>query len=131
LDVWNESTGMWQSFRPGVTDDFPLQLGRGAFLKVTQGTTWRVTGTALTSGVPLSLQAGLNLVGIPYSATALTAQSLLEGIQAQGGNVTQLDGWDESIGTWKSYKPGITSSFPIDNWRGYFLKAAAASTYQP
>jgi uncharacterized repeat protein (TIGR02543 family) len=133
LDVWDETTGMWQSYKPGTgTLDFPLQLGRGAFLKVTVGTTWRVTGTALTSGVTLNLVTGLNLVGIPYSTTLLTASSLLAGIAAQGGNVTQLDMWDESTGMWKSYKPGTgTSDFDIVNWRGYFLKSTATSTYTP
>jgi hypothetical protein len=107
-------------------------MGRGAFLKVTVGTTWQVSGTALTSGVPINLVMGLNLVGIPYSTTPLTASSLLAGIAAQGGNVTQLDMWDESTGMWKSYKPGTgTPNFDIVNWRGYFLKSTATSTYTP
>jgi hypothetical protein len=133
LDVWNESTGMWMSYMPGTsTPNFPLQMGRGAFLKMTVGTTWQVTGTAPTSGVPINLVTGLNLAGIPYSTTSLTAASLLAGIAAQGGNVTQLDTWDETTGMWKSYNPGAgTPDFDIANWRGYFLKSTATSTYTP
>jgi hypothetical protein len=33
---------------------------------------------------------------------------------------------------WKSYNPGAgTSNFDIANWRGYFLKSTATSTYTP
>jgi hypothetical protein len=53
-------------------------------------------------------------------------------IAAQGGNVTQLDTWDESTGMWKSYNPAaVTPDFDIMNWRGYFLKATQASQFQP
>jgi hypothetical protein len=133
LDVWDESTGMWRSYNPAAgTPNFPLQMGRGVFLKVMVATTWQMTGTALTSGVTLNLVTGLNLVGMPYSAASLTAASLMANIAAQGGNVTQLDTWDESTGMWKSYNPAaVTPDFDIMNWRGYFLKATQASQFQP
>jgi hypothetical protein len=133
IDMWNESTGMWKSYIPGLPfNDFSIAIGRAYFLKMTGAVAWQVTGTPITTGVALNLVSGLNGVGIPYSTTPLTAALLLAGIQAQGGNVTQLDTWDESMGMWKSYKLGTgTSDFDIVNWRGYFLKSTATSTYTP
>jgi hypothetical protein len=132
IDRWREDLGMWESYKVGLPfNDFTFEMGRAYFVKVTTATTWTQQGYAPRS-VPLHLVAGLNAVGIPHSSTPLTASSLAAGIASQGGAIDQIDMWNESTGMWQSYKAGLPfNDFTIDNWRGYFLKATKASTFQP
>jgi hypothetical protein len=131
VDAWDESTGMWKSYKPDITPDLPMDVGRGYFLKVTQGIAWRFVGYPLNTGVLLNLVVGLNGIGIPYASGSATASALASAITAQGGEVVQIDMWDESVGMWKSFKPDITPDFTIEGWRGYFLKITQGTTFTP
>jgi hypothetical protein len=108
-----------------------MDVGRGYFLKVTQGIAWRFVGYPLNAGVSLNLVVGLNGIGIPYASGSATASALASAITAQGGEVVQIDMWDESVGMWKSFKPDITPDFTIEGWRGYFLKITQGTTFTP
>ena len=78
----------------------------------------------------LNLVSGWNLVGLPFQPTPLTAESLLNGITAQGGNCSEVDRW--SSGGWISHTKGsIFNDFPILKTDGYFVKCSQPSTYTP
>ena len=85
-------------------NDFAVELGKGYFLKCVASSQWTFDGHAVTAGVPLALQPGWNLVGVPFPPAGYTAQSLLDAIAGQGGACSEVDrwlngGWDAHINT--------------------------------
>ncbi|MBI2855954.1 MAG: leucine-rich repeat domain-containing protein [Chloroflexi bacterium] len=133
LDRWDKSLGRWQSHKVGYGfNDFAIVLGEAYFLKVTRAVAWQMCGYALEEAVPLELVVGLNGVAVPYSPAAYTASTLAEAVAAQGGQVDQLDLWDQSLGRWQSHKVGYSfNNFAIESWRGYFLKVTGKTTFTP
>lgn len=76
----------------------------------------------------ISLQAGWNLISLPVSpTTALTAEGLLQLINSQGGQATDVNRWQ--AGAWNTHLAGLPfNDFALEPGRGYFVKANRAST---
>lgn len=129
IDRW--INGGWDAHINGLPfNDFDILAGQGYFVKCSAPGTWTVEGQAVTSGVPLSLSAGWNLVGVPYPASGYTAQSLLDGVEAQGGACTEIDRWLN--GGWDAHIDGLPfNDFPIETDEGYFLRCTQNSTFTP
>jgi hypothetical protein len=72
---WNATTQQYQRASLG---DFPLQLGRGYFVKYAQQTTVTQQGTlASTSNrFPVTVESEWNLIGYPYPPTGLFANGI-------------------------------------------------------
>ncbi len=125
------AAGQWESYPLGMPfGQFPIDLGQGYFIKCTAPRSWTMEGTALTSSVSLSLSPGWSLIGIPYPASGNTAMSVVDGINIQGGNCSELVRWLN--GTWETYINGVPfTDFAILPYAGYFVKCTTASAYTP
>ena len=81
---WNSATQSWLSaFDDGVNcigDDFPIEAGKGYFIKVTTDTEATFYGKEIAYPLPLAFEPGLNLVSIPYPFGYYSACSLMEDI---------------------------------------------------
>ena len=109
-------------------NDFAVEPGKGYFLKCTANSQWTFDGHALTTGVPLTLQSGWNLVGMPYPAAGYTAQSLLDAIASQGGECSEVDRWLN--GGWDAHINNLPfNDFVIEPDKGYFLKCSLSSVF--
>ena len=129
VDRWYNSA--WESHVNGLPfNDFSILLGEGYFLKCPGGGTWILQGQPITTPMTLSLLTGWNLVSVLYASPPLTAESLLTGINDQGGQCGEADRWENS--GWESHPVHLPFNvFPIETGRGYFLKCTANSTYTP
>jgi hypothetical protein len=90
-----------------------------------------VAKRAATPAVPIPLNYGWNLISLPVSPTvSYTAQSLLAEINAQGGNVTEIDRWNQVTGEWVAYiSGGPFPNYAIELGKGYFVKCNTPSTW--
>jgi hypothetical protein len=129
IDRW--LNGGWDSHLLAFQfNNFAIEMGRGYFVRCTQASSWGVRGTPRTTPVTVSLYADWNLIGVPYSPSALTAKSLLTQANGQGGNCSEIDRWQN--GGWDSHLLSQQfNNFPIESYRGYFVKCTVASTYTP
>ena len=129
IDRW--LNGGWDAHINGLPfGNFPIELGKSYFLRCNVPLAFRLRGFELTSGVPLALSPGWNLVGIPYPPSGYTAQSLLLAIAAQGGACSEVDNW--LSGGWSAYIGGLPfNNFTIRPTTGYFLKCSQASVFVP
>ncbi len=129
IDRWNNSG--WESYHLTLGGtNFTVQPGQGYFVNCTTLANWQLTGAPITTGLPLTLQPGWNLLAVPHSASSYQAQSLLLAIAAQGGSCNEIDHWRNS--GWESYHltlGGTTFSIVADE--GYFVQCSTASTFTP
>lgn len=80
--------------------------------------------------VALALTPGWNLVSFPRLTCPLHAEQVLDGIEAQGGNCTEIDQWLN--GGWLGRIHNLPfNDFPIATDQGYFLRCTVASAYLP
>lgn len=78
----------------------------------------------------LPIILGWNFLALPGepASSSYTAQSLLDEINQQGGQVVELARWENS--GWESHIDGQPfNNFPVELGRAYFLRAAGASTW--
>lgn len=124
-------SGGWEAHINGeVFNNFDINTGEGYFVKCTLASTLRVEGTAINSGSVLNLLAGWNLVSVPYPEEGYTAQSLLDGVNTQGGNCSEIDRWQN--GGWDAHIDGLPfNDFTILADQGYFIKCSQASNFTP
>lgn len=129
IDQWRN--GGWDAHIGGLPfGNFPIEMGKGYFLRCNGSLAFRLRGFELTSGVPLVLQPGWSLVGIPYPPYGYTAQSLLLAIAAQGGACGELDNWVS--GGWSAYILGLPfGNITIAPDKGYFPRCSQASLFVP
>jgi len=122
--------GGWDSHPAGLPlNDFPIQLYQGYFVRAATPGTWTVSGQAITTPQAINLAAGWNLIAIPYSTT-LTAESLGQNINAQGGQVQEVAQW--YAGGWSIHIVGLPfNDFPIQPGRGYFVRTNRPVTWFP
>ena len=129
IDRW--LNGGWDAHINGLPfNDFVIEPGKGYFLKCTVASQWTLEGFTFTSPVPLALQSGWNLIGVPHSQTGYMAQSLLDGIATQGGACSEVDRWLN--GGWDAHINNLPfNDFVIDPDKGYFIKCSQGSTFVP
>ena len=121
--------GGWSAYVRGLPfNNFALAPGSGFFCKCTKPSVWSLTGYPIQQAGVIQLNAGWNLISISHSAAPLTAQSLIAGINAQGGNCSEVDRWLN--GGWNAYSAGLPfNNFAIESGQGYFVKCATSSSY--
>jgi len=116
-----------------------VEISRAYFVKTSRPSTWTMVGALpgvtglglLASGeAAINLGYGWNLVSVPYGAPSYTAQGLLNAINAQGGQATEVHRWQ--AGGWQTHINGLPmNDFVIEPGRGYFIKTSKASTFRP
>ncbi|MCA9376732.1 hypothetical protein H6763_02515 [Candidatus Nomurabacteria bacterium] len=77
------------------------------------------------------LNKGLNMIAFPFEAESFTAKSLLDKINTQGGDATEISTIRD--GTWQVYKKSkfvdyTYKDFPIEIGKGYFVFTERDST---
>ena len=130
--------GSWQSHLPGFpVNDFPIEPGRGYFLRSTSGGTWVPGPRPQPTPVPepvsttVDILAGWTLVTLPRLHPGDdTAASLIEELAANSVDVTQVVRWQD--GQWESHRRGVPANdFPIESGRGYFIMSTNYGTWTP
>jgi hypothetical protein len=130
IDQWYQNNWSAHYFTLPNTNNFNITLGSGYFVRCTASRTLTLEGTAFTAGVSLSLASGWNAVGVPYPG-GYTAQSLLQGINDDGGNCSEIDRWYQNA--WNAHYfdiPG-TNNFAMEQDEGYFVRCSQSSTFNP
>jgi hypothetical protein len=77
----------------------------------------------------MHFDAGWNLLTLPADpASAFTAQSLLDAVNAQGGACSEIDRW---IGYWDPHLDALptTNNFALALGAGYFVRCSAPSDW--
>ena len=125
IDRWE--AGGWEGHLCGLPiNPFPLEIGRGYFVRATRGTSLTYTGTPVGTGRTASLQAGWNLVGLPGVAAQYDAPGLLAALESASGTAgtaIELDRWE--AGGWEGHLRGLpVNRFAIEEGRGYFVRLA-------
>jgi len=87
---------------------------------------WHVL-PAGTSWFTVHLKPEYNLISVPVNDTSITdAQSLIEKINAQGGNCTEVISWNGTA--WLSYAPpNPLNNVAIEGGKGYFVHVTVES----
>ncbi len=130
IDRW--IYGGWEGHHAGgVINNFDIVLGEGYFVKCTQVSDWILDGSRLSSGVMLNLIPGWNLVGIPYPESGYKAQTVMNGVTAQGGSCSEMVHW--VYGGWETYSTALPflNNYDVLPYEGYFVKCAVAHSYTP
>ena len=129
IDEW--LNGGWNSHLLGFTfNQFPVVMGDGYFVRCSQSSTWVQEGSLLANGVVVNLVPGWNLVGFPYPEQGYKAEGILDAVNAQGGNCSEIDHWVN--GGWLSHLLGFTfNDFDILPTEGYFIRCSASSSFVP
>lgn len=127
LTIARWHAGGWSVHPRGMPfNDFPVEIGHGYFIRATRPSNWVITGFPIAGPLTITITAGWTLLGIPYPAIT-TARDLLLTIDAQGGNALEVARW--YAGGWSSHLKDIpVNNFPLEAYRGYFLRASRPST---
>jgi hypothetical protein len=111
---------------------FDIQAGVPYFLHSSTKTLWHYCGLSMTEPIELQLAQGLNAIGVPTSSQGYTSASIAAAIDATGGDVAQIDRWDEFLGRWESFISQFPfNDFEIQSYKGYFLVANKSSSFSP
>lgn len=111
-------------------NDFVVEPGKGYFLKCNATSQWTLEGFAFAAGVPIILQPGWNLIGVPHPPSGYTAQSLLDAIASQGGACSEVNRWLN--GGWDAHIGGLPfNNFSVEPDKGYFVKCSQSSIFVP
>ena len=104
-------------------NDFPLEVGRGYFLRASASRTWSYQGLPASGRLTFALQSGWNLIALPgansrYDAPAIVASIDLASESA--GAAREIARWEASA--WESHIQGVpVNRLPIQEGRGYFV----------
>ncbi|MDP3047410.1 MAG: SpoIID/LytB domain-containing protein, partial [Chloroflexota bacterium] len=91
VEVASWQDGVWQVHAHGVpATDFPLEVGRGYFVRAAAPATWGLAGLTYAAPFSRTLTAGWNLVSVPGGSAVTTAHGLAQSIQGQGGTPWQV-----------------------------------------
>jgi len=123
-------TGDWGAYiLGGPFPDYPIELGKGYFVKCNAPSTWSVLGEPVYTPVPLSFSAGWNLISIP-SSDSYTAWSLFDGINGQGGSAVEIDRWHNGGWDFTLNSPRF-NNFDVEKGKAYFVKCTGSSSFVP
>ncbi len=119
------------------SDDFQIIPGKGYALKVKHDMLVNLSGKAIIEPVPVSLNAGWNLIAVHGGKKVYTAESLIDDINSVSGitanNVTK---WDTSKGRYDGLQKESTVvygfDYPISKLGAYFVRVDSGSgTWKP
>ncbi|WP_423226410.1 CARDB domain-containing protein [Candidatus Amarolinea aalborgensis] len=129
IDRW--LNGGWNSHIHNLPfNNYPLELGKGYFVKSAAVYAWQRSGRPPSNPLLMALTPGWNLIGLPRLPGSLNAEQLLDGIEAQGGNCSEIDRWLN--GGWNGHIHNLPfNNFTLRTDEGYFAKCSQASTYIP
>lgn len=117
--------------------NFEIEAGKGYFIRLlvpVPGNVWSVTGQPFAAPVALDLAPGYNLISVPfttspegYDSKGLASAMLPGGVDISDGPVMSVLRWDGGYTAWLSDFPDAPAGvFPIEQDRGYFLRAREA-----
>jgi alpha-tubulin suppressor-like RCC1 family protein/plastocyanin len=134
IDRWN---GGWDAHLCALpANDFPIEMGRGYFLRLSASRVWTYDGLPWGARLPFTLQSGWNLIGLPGAATRLTAPGIVNSIAIAGGAtvstatdvIREVDRWHD--GRWQGHLAGLPPDpFAIEEGRGYFVRLLKPVTW--
>ena len=129
IDRWYN--GGWSAHINNLPfNNFTVEPGKAYFLKCAATSQWTLVGHASVAGVPVPLQPGWILMGVPYPASGYYAQSLLTAIAGQGGACSEIDRWYN--GGWSAHINNLPfNNFAIGPASGYFVKCSQSSIFVP
>ncbi|MBI4743244.1 MAG: hypothetical protein HY776_00160, partial [Actinobacteria bacterium] len=95
------------------------------------GTAIDAVNVAVKNIASIQLYKGWNSIALPINpSTPLTAQSLLDLINPQGGDVTQIAKWDKETQSWIIHINNLPiNNFEIKPGEGYFIKSNKNSQF--
>lgn len=125
------ASGGWNTYSAGLPFGiFNIELGEGYFVKCAQAVAWDLEGSPLASSVVVNLSPGWNLVGIPEPLQYYGAQSLLDGIETQGGACSDIVRWEN--GGWITHSDHLPyQDFTILPNEGYFIRCSTPLAFDP
>jgi len=118
--VYRWQAGGWEGYLAGLPfNNFPLEVGRGYFLRTDRGSNWRPAGLPLGGPVAVALPAGWSLIAGPAGHT-WTLSALADSINAQGGEVVEAAAW--VAGGWQGFIVGLPfNDLPVQPGQSYFV----------
>ena len=127
IEVARWELGAWESHLCGLPpNSFPLETGRGYFIRASRATTWSYRGEQVLTTAPQPLTVGWNLVSVPTGTTsgptvADTCTTLNTTYGA--GAAVEFARWQS--GAWEGHRCGIPpNNFTLDDGFGYFVRIA-------
>ncbi len=122
-------SGAWEGHVCGRPfQNWPVEDGRGQFVRSAAASTWCQLGGEIPSPLSLSLVNGWSTVSRPRWAGSRTAEQVCAEIRAQGGCPAEIDRW--ASGAWEGHVCGLPfNNFLVEPGTGYFVWATCASTY--
>ena len=133
LEVDRWVSGAWDGHVCGLPpNDFPLEVGRGYFVRVARQAKWTYTGTldGIASSVPLG--AGWNLVGARLVAEtpSIASDTCTQLDATQADTAVELDRWVD--GGWEGHRCGLpVNDFTLQAGQGYFIRLTRPTTWAP
>lgn len=119
-----ENSG-WESHIDGQPfNNFPVELGRGYFLRATGSSTWAFEGREVTQPIPLQFFTGWNGVSVPNPGILSQASDMCAAVPA----AEELARWENS--GWESHLCGQPfNNFALEVGRGYFVRASGSASW--
>lgn len=115
--------------------DFIIAPGRGFVLKSSESLRVELKGQRIVTAVPVSFQAGWNLVAVHGGTNKYTAKSLIDDLNSS----TQLSA--NNVSKWSQYKARYEGlqidqeavyglDYPISSFYSYFIRTDTADTWE-
>lgn len=132
IDRWE--SGGWSGHVCGVpANTFPIEMGRGYFVRMAKPATWTFSASRIFVPDPVSLQAGWNLVGVAVASSlpsiadaACTAMDIASG----AGTAIEVNRW--SAGAWDGHRCGVPANvFAMEAGRGFFVRVSRPTAWAP
>jgi hypothetical protein len=132
---WRAETQQWDSaFDAGdgiiLGTDFDITVGKGYFVQVDSDRNIIFDGIPISEPISLNMEAGYNLISIPYSPQNYTSYSLLSSIPSEVVTRWRPDtqSWDSAFIAGDS---ALGTDFEINCGAGYFVQANSDNTWTP
>jgi hypothetical protein len=131
------ANGRFSLYVPGYSADVPLSSTSGIFIRSTRAGTWNglqtVTGSSFyTSGQPVSLTPGWNLVGVPYPPQGLNASTIATEIDpaCNPGPCRVKEIAIYTGGSYQTYLPGGTD-LNVPATAGVWIEMSTSTSWTP
>jgi hypothetical protein len=132
------ANGRFSLYVPGYSADVPLSSTSGIFIRSTKVGTWNglqtVAGSSFyTSGQPVLLAPGWNLVGVPFPAQGLKASKIATEIDPACAtpSCTVQEIAIYSNGSYQTYVPGGGTDLSVPATAGVWIEMSAGTSWTP